>query len=59
LCNKAYVNAKIYKVKAKVFHGRMISRKSFKPNQKVWLFGSKLKLFSSKLISRWDGTFVV
>ena len=37
----------------------MISRKSFKPNQKVWLFNSKLKLFPGKLRSRWDGPFVV
>jgi len=37
----------------------MISRKSFEPNQKVWLFISKLKLFLDKLRSRWDGPFVV
>ena len=59
LRNEAYENAKIYKTKTKTFHDKMISRKSFEPNQKVWLFNSKLKLFPSKLRSRWDGPFVV
>jgi len=59
LRNEAYKNAKIYKVKTKAFHNKMISRKSFEPNQKVWLFNSKLKLFPDKLRSRWDGPFVV
>jgi len=48
LRNEAYENAKIYKAKTKAFHDKMISRKS-----------SKLKLFPSKLRSRWDGPFVV
>ena len=59
LRNEAYENAKIYKAKTKTFHDNMISRKSFEPNQKVWLFNSKLKLFPGKLRSKWDGPFVV
>jgi len=59
LRNEAYENGKIYKAKTKAFHDKMISRNFFKPNQKVWLFNSKLKLFPSKLRSRWDGPFVV
>ena len=59
LRNEAYENAKIYKAKTKAFHDKTISRKSFQPNQKVWLFNSKLKLFLSKSGSRWDGLFVV
>ena len=54
LRNEAYENAKIYKAKTKAFHDKMISRKSFEPNQKVWLFNSNLKLFPGKLKSRWD-----
>ena len=46
LRNEAYENAKIYKVKTKTFHDKKISRKSFEPNQKIWLFNSKLKLAS-------------
>jgi len=59
LRNKAYENAKFYKSETKAFHDKKISRKSFKPYQKVWLFNSKLKLFPDKLTSKWDGLFVV
>ena len=58
LRNEAYENAKIYKAKTKAFHDKTISRKSFEPNQKVWLFNFKLKLFPCKLRSRWDELFV-
>ncbi|MBE2321320.1 hypothetical protein DVA67_035725, partial [Solirubrobacter sp. CPCC 204708] len=57
--NEAYENSKIYKEKMKEFHDGHINRKSFVPNQKVWLFNSKLRLFPGKLRSRWDGPFVV
>jgi len=59
LHNEAYENAKIYKVKTKVVRDKMIFRKSFEPNQKVWLVKSKLKLFPGKLRSRLDDPFVV
>ena len=57
--NKAYENATIYKAKTKAFLDKMISRKSFEHNQKVWLFNSKLKLFLDKLRCRWDDPFIV
>ena len=59
LHNEAYENVKIYKPNPKAFHDKKISRKYFEPNQKVWLFNSKLKLFPNKLRSRWDGYFVL
>ena len=43
----------------KVFYDKHISRKIFEPNQKVWLFNSKLKLFFEKLRSKWEGPFIV
>ena len=43
----------------KTFHDQHISRKTFEPNQKVWLFNSKLKLFPGKLWSKWDGPFMI
>ena len=57
--NDAYENARIYKNRTKAFHDKHINRKSFEPNQKVWLFNSKLRFFPGKLRSRWDGPFVV
>ena len=43
----------------KTFHDKHITRKTFKPNQQVWLFNSRLRLFPGKLRSRWDGPYVV
>ena len=50
--NEAYKNSRIYKEKTKAFHDKMILRKNFVVGQKVLLFYSRLKLFSSKLRSR-------
>ncbi|XP_071917221.1 uncharacterized protein [Coffea arabica] len=57
--NEAYENAVIYKEKNKIFHDQQVSRKTFECGQKVLLYHSKLKLFPSKLRSRWIGPFVV
>ena len=43
----------------KAFHDKHISRKTFEPNQLVWLFNSRLRLFPGKLRSRWDGPYIV
>ncbi|XP_010272336.1 PREDICTED: uncharacterized protein LOC104608141 [Nelumbo nucifera] len=59
LRNEAYESSRIYKAKMKVFHDKNISRKTFEPVQKVWLFNSRMWLFSGKLKFRWDGSFVV
>ena len=59
LCNDAYESSKIYKDRTKTYHDKFINRKSFKPNQKVWLYNSRLYLFSEKLRSQWNGPFIV
>ncbi|XP_028082701.1 uncharacterized protein LOC114284026 [Camellia sinensis] len=59
LDNDAYESFKIYKARSKAFHDKHISHKSFKPHQKVWLFNAKLRLFPSKLRSRWDDPYEV
>ena len=59
LRHDAYENASIYKEKTKAFHDRHIRRRSFQVNDKVWLYNSRLKLFSGKLRSRLDGPHVV
>ena len=55
----AYENVEIYKEKTKAFHDRNIRRQTFHVNEKVWLYNSCLKLFPSKLRSRWDGPYMV
>ena len=43
----------------KVFNDKQIMRKSFTPDQKVFLFNSRLHLFPGKLRSRWSIPFIV
>ena len=43
----------------KAFQDKHILRKTIEPNQQVQLFNSRLKLFSKKLRSRWDGPYIV
>jgi hypothetical protein len=57
--NDAYESARVYKENMKAFHDKMISRKEFKVGQKILLYQSRLRLFPSKLRSRWVGPFVV
>jgi hypothetical protein len=52
LRNNAYDSSKTYKEKTKAFHDQHIRPKTFEPDQKVWLFPSKLHY-------RWDGPFTV
>jgi hypothetical protein len=59
LRHMAYENSTIYKEKVKVWHDSHIARKTFKADQKVWLFDAKLKLFPGKLKSKWTGPFIV
>ncbi|XP_074299456.1 uncharacterized protein LOC141630562 [Silene latifolia] len=55
----SYENAALYKEKTKVWHDKMISRRSFEVGQKVLVYQSRLHLFPGKLKSRWVGPFLV
>ncbi|GJU56476.1 uncharacterized protein Tco_1230190 [Tanacetum coccineum] len=57
--NDAYESSRIYKEKTKAFHDKISSRKNFCVGQKVLLFHYRLKLFPSKLHSRWVRPFAV
>ncbi|XP_043714558.1 uncharacterized protein LOC122662923 [Telopea speciosissima] len=59
LRNDAYDNSRLYKDRTKAFHDKHIVRKSVEPNQRVWLFNSKLRLFPGKVRSQWDDPFLV
>lgn len=59
LRNDAYESARMYKERMKAFHDKHIRPKTFVPDQKVWLYNSRLSLFPGKLHSRWDGPFIV
>ena len=58
LRRESYESSRIYKESLKMFHDKTIARKTFKPNQKVLLYSSRLHMFPGKLRSRWTGPFV-
>ena len=55
----AYENARIYKERTKKWHDKHMLKKEFRSSDLVLLFDSRLKLFPSKLRSRWSGPFQV
>ena len=56
----AYDNVKLYKERAKQSHDKVIKHaKAFKEGDQVLLYNSRLRLFPSKLKSRWSGPFTV
>jgi len=57
---KVYHNSKIYKERTKRWHDKRIKKKEFAPEDKVFLFNSRLKLFGlGKLRRKWEGPFTV
>ncbi|GKF93309.1 hypothetical protein Tco_0280028, partial [Tanacetum coccineum] len=59
LRDQAYENSLIYKEKTKRIHDAKIKNRVFNVGDCVLLFNSRLKIFSSKLKSRWSGPFTV
>nr|GEY68627.1 reverse transcriptase domain-containing protein [Tanacetum cinerariifolium] len=59
LRDQAYENSLIYKKKTKRLHDSKINNLVFNIGDKVLFFNSRLKIFSSKLKSRWSGPFTI
>nr|GEZ68030.1 reverse transcriptase domain-containing protein [Tanacetum cinerariifolium] len=59
LHDQAYENFLIYKDKTKRLHESKIKDRVFNIGDIVLLFNSRLKIFSSKLKSRWSGPFTI
>ncbi|GJW29280.1 hypothetical protein Tco_0046155 [Tanacetum coccineum] len=59
LQDQAYENSLIYKEKTKKIHDSKIKNRIFNVGDRVLLFNSRLKIFSSKLKTRWTGPFTV
>nr|GEV76712.1 reverse transcriptase domain-containing protein [Tanacetum cinerariifolium] len=59
LRDQAYENSLIYKEKTKRLHDSKIKDLVFNIGYRVLLFNSRLKIFSSKLKSRWSGQFTI
>ncbi|CAN6483929.1 unnamed protein product [Victoria cruziana] len=57
--NDAYESSRIAKKRMKAFHDKHISKKTFESGQKVWIYTSRLHLFTRKLKFRWEGPAIV
>jgi hypothetical protein len=57
--NEAYENARLFKEKVKQWHDRRILKREFHVGEKVLLYRSHLRYFVGKLLSKWEGPFVV
>jgi hypothetical protein len=57
--NEAYENAKLFKEKVKQWHDKRILKREFHIGEKVLLYRSHLRFFAGKLLSKWEGPFVI
>nr|XP_016461123.1 PREDICTED: uncharacterized protein LOC107784493 [Nicotiana tabacum] len=55
----AFERTKLYKERIKRLHDQNIIERNFKPGDMALLYNSRLRLFLSKLKSRWSGPFRV
>src|SRR3954470_849887 len=56
---ESYENARLFKEKVKRWHDRRILKREFHVGEKVLLYRSRLIFFVGKLISKWEGPFVI
>jgi hypothetical protein len=57
--NKAYGNARLFKEKVKQWHDKRIFKREFHVGEKVLLYRSRLRFFAGKLLSKWEGPYVI
>ncbi|KAK1648998.1 hypothetical protein QYE76_066803 [Lolium multiflorum] len=57
--SEAYENAKLFKEKVKKWHDRRIIKREFNVGDKVLLYRSRLRFFAGKLLSKWEGPYVI
>ena len=56
---QAYENAKLFKEKVKRWHDKRIQKHEFKVGEYVLLYNSHFRFFAGKLISKWEGPYVI
>ena len=54
--SEAYENAKLFKEKVKKWHDKKILKREFNVGDKVL---SRLRFFVGKLLSKWEGPFII
>ena len=56
---QAYENAKLFKEKFKRWHDKRIQKCEFKVGEYVLLYNSHFIFFAGKLLSKWEGPYVI
>ena len=56
---QAYENAKLFKEKVKRWHDKRIQKREFNVGDHVFLYNSRLRCFAGKLLSTWEGPYVI
>jgi hypothetical protein len=57
--NEAHENARLFKEKVKQWHDKRILKREFHVGEKVLLYRSRLRFFAGKLLSKWEGPYVI
>jgi hypothetical protein len=57
--NEAYENVRLFKEKVKKWHDKRILKREFHVGEKVLLYRSRLRFFIGKLLSKWEGPYVI
>ena len=57
--SEAYENARLFKEKVKRWHDKQILKREFHVGEKVLLYRSRLRFFAGKLLSKWEGPFII
>ena len=57
--NEAYENARLFKEKVKKWHDKRILKREYNVGDKMLLYRSRLKFFAGKLLSKWEGPFII
>ena len=56
---QAYENAKLFKEKVKRWHDKRIKKREFKVGEDILLYNSRFRFFAGKLLSKWEGPYVI
>src|SRR6187399_1716274 len=56
---RAYENAKLFKEKFKRWHEKRIQKREFNVGDYVLLYNSRIRFFAGKLLSKWEGPYVI
>jgi hypothetical protein len=57
--SEAYENARLFKEKVEQWHDRRTLKREFHVGEKVLLYRSHLRFFAGKLLSKWEGPFII